>query len=184
MAPIDRSCSSTTLQPTSNMYIEKFNISWVSLCITDVVASVENTWQIPSLRDLFRISYIIGANDFGRAESSRSDGSRSTAVGENDQPGMGSWERGMIHPSLESWDPQLSIDPTSVLHSTYYVPSFIRKPLRARICIVKIKACINPYYSYGPHTYKLTVKAEWSFLSMISVRVVDLTVKRFKNNFF
>ena len=31
----------------------------------------------------------------------------------------------------------------------------------------------------------IAVKAEWSaFLSVISIRVVDLTVKRFKNNFF
>jgi hypothetical protein len=37
MAPIDRSCSNATLQP--NMYIEKFNISSLRLCITDVVAS-------------------------------------------------------------------------------------------------------------------------------------------------
>jgi hypothetical protein len=152
MAPIDRSCSNATSQP--NMYIEKFNISWVtgSLCITDVVASVKNTWQIRALRDLLGISYIIwyiiGANDFRRVVSSRSDGSRSAAVGENDRPGMGSWARGMIHLSLESWDPQLSIDPTSVVHSSYYVPSFIWKPLRARICIVKIRACIYPYYSY------------------------------------
>ena len=39
MAPIDRSCSNVTLHP--NMYIEKFNISWLSLCITDVAASVK-----------------------------------------------------------------------------------------------------------------------------------------------
>jgi hypothetical protein len=28
------------------------------------------------------------------------------------------------------------------------------------------------------------VKAEWSLMSVVSVRVVDLTVKRFKNNVF
>ena len=47
MAPIDRSCSYATLQP--NMYIEKFNISWLSLYITDVVASVKNTWYLRAL---------------------------------------------------------------------------------------------------------------------------------------
>jgi hypothetical protein len=26
------------------MYIEKFNISWLRLCIADVVASEKNTW--------------------------------------------------------------------------------------------------------------------------------------------
>ena len=48
MAPIDRSWSNATLQP--NMYIEKFNISWLSLCITDVAASEKNTWQLRALR--------------------------------------------------------------------------------------------------------------------------------------
>ena len=37
MAPIDRSCSNATSQP--NMYIEKFNIPRLRLCITDVAAS-------------------------------------------------------------------------------------------------------------------------------------------------
>ena len=40
MAPIDRSCSNATSQP--NMYIEKFNISRLRLCITDVAASEKN----------------------------------------------------------------------------------------------------------------------------------------------
>ena len=39
MAPIDRSCSNATLQP--NNYIEKSNISWLSLCITYIAASVK-----------------------------------------------------------------------------------------------------------------------------------------------
>jgi hypothetical protein len=33
MAPINRSCSDATLQ--ANMYIEKFNIYWLSLCIKE-----------------------------------------------------------------------------------------------------------------------------------------------------
>ena len=41
MAPIDKPFAKATLHP--NMYIEKFNISWLSLCITDVAASVKNT---------------------------------------------------------------------------------------------------------------------------------------------
>ena len=43
MAPIDKSCSNATLQP--NLYIEKFNISWLSLCITDVAASVKILYE-------------------------------------------------------------------------------------------------------------------------------------------
>jgi hypothetical protein len=42
MAPIDRSCSNATLQP--NMYIEKFDISCLRLCINDVAASETNIW--------------------------------------------------------------------------------------------------------------------------------------------
>ena len=146
MAPIDRSCSNATLHP--NMYIKKFNIFRLSLCITDVTPPRLQSWQLRALRhrDLFSrelqnksvlvlpvlfirdflynifllgISYIIGSNDFRRVRRSGPGGICWAAVGENDRPGMGSWERGMIHPSLESWDPQLSIDPTSVLHSTY-----------------------------------------------------------------
>ena len=99
--------------------------------------------------DFLYNSFLLGISyNFNRLKWLLEGGICSAAVGENDRPGMGFWARGMIHPSLESWDPQLSIDPTSVVHSTYYVPSFIWKPLRARIYIVKIRACIYPYYSY------------------------------------
>ena len=37
MTPVDRSCANATLQP--NIYIEKLDISWLRLCITDVAAS-------------------------------------------------------------------------------------------------------------------------------------------------
>ena len=98
MVPIDSFCSNATLQP--NMYIEKFNISWLSLCITDVAASVKipdkyvlwghhdqftsellyiSVLVLPVLfiRDflynsfLSGLSYIIGSNDFRRMESAR-----------------------------------------------------------------------------------------------------------------
>jgi hypothetical protein len=165
MATIDRSWSNATLQP--DMYVEKLDISWLSLCITDVTASFKilDKYVLGGHRDqvneglLYRSVLYVRYSFSGISNRTAVDsgflyyrrkwlpegGTFSAAVGENDRPGMGSWARAMIHPSLESWDPQLSIDPTSVVYSTYYVPSFIWKPLRARICIGKIRACICAY---------------------------------------
>ena len=149
MVPIDRSCSNATLQP--NICIQKFNIFWLSLCITHVTPPHArlpnfNLWRSPTMfsrdllykrvlfiegslynRFLWGISYIIGSNDFRRVESVRlpsQHDSRPHAKSGN----IGA--RGINDPLLESWDPQLSIDPTFVLCFTYYVPFLRNEPLR------------------------------------------------------
>ena len=51
-----------------------------------------------------------------------------------------------------------------------------------RVSIVRLLKYEHLHMKYLRVT--IAVKAEWSFLFVMSVRVVDLIVKRFKNNFF
>ena len=55
MAPIDRSCSKSNATLQSNRYIEKFNISRLSLCIKNVTALLGrlSNYVLRGHRDLF-----------------------------------------------------------------------------------------------------------------------------------